>query len=115
MNRSTLLTLALLSACSLRAADHSGHGSSSTAKDSAESTAPGNYPLKTCVVSDEALGSMGKPFEIIHKEQGKPDRKVLLCCSMCEDDFLKDPAKHLAKLDAAEKAAAHHAGDAHKK
>jgi hypothetical protein len=41
---------------------------------------------------------------------------VLLCCSNCEEDFLKDPAKALAKLDAAEKAAAaNHSADGHKK
>jgi hypothetical protein len=114
MNRSTLLTLAVLSAFSLRAAEHSGHGASS--KESAADAVPANYALKTCVVSDEDLGSMGKPFEVIYKQEGKPDRKVLLCCSNCEEGFLKDPAKALAKLDAAEKAAAaHHSADGHKK
>lgn len=114
MNRSTFLALAVLSAFSLRAAEHSGHGAAN--KDSAAEAVPANYPLKTCVVSDEDLGSMGKPFEIIHKQAGKPDRKVLLCCSNCEEGFLKDPTKALAKLDAAEKAAAAHgSADGHKK
>ncbi len=114
MNRSTFLTLALLSAFSLRAAEHSGHGAAS--KESTSDAAPANYALKTCVVSDEDLGSMGKPFEVIYKQEGKPDRKVLLCCSHCEEDFLKDPAKAVAKLDAAEKtAAAHHGAQGHKK
>lgn len=64
------------------------------------------YPLTTCVVSDEALGSMGKPFEYVHKETGKPDRVVLFCCKSCTEDFKKAPAKHLAKVDAADVKAA---------
>lgn len=114
MNRFTFLALTALTAFSVRAAEHSGHGSAS--KEATPDAVPANYPLKTCVVSDEALGSMGKPFEINYKQEGKPDRKVLLCCSNCEEGFLKDPAKALAKLDAAEKAAAAHgAADGHKK
>lgn len=55
----------------------------------------------TCVVSGEKLGSMGKPVSYVHKEAGKPDRVITLCCTSCIDDFQKDPAKYLAKLDAA--------------
>jgi len=58
-----------------------------------------NYPLKTCVVSDEELGSMGEFVNYIHKEAGKPDRVVRFCCDGCIDDFKKDPAKYLKKLD----------------
>lgn len=58
------------------------------------------YPLTTCVVSGEALGSMGESFIHIHKDAGKPDREVRLCCKSCLKKFLKDPAKYLAKLDA---------------
>jgi hypothetical protein len=60
---------------------------------------PDNYPLKTCVVSDEALGSMGEFVNYVHKEPGKPDRIVRFCCDGCIDDFKKDPAKYLKKLD----------------
>ncbi len=109
MNRSALLALVVFSALSLRAADHADHGS--TAKDT-DSAVPANYPLTTCVVSDEELGSMGKPFEVIYKQQGKADRKILLCCSNCEDGFLKEPATFVALLDAAEKAAAAHDSEA---
>ena len=59
------------------------------------------YPLDVCIASGEKLGGMGKPPEYVYKVNGKPDRLVLFCCSGCEEDFLKDPAKHLAKLDAA--------------
>jgi hypothetical protein len=60
-----------------------------------------DYPLKTCVVSDETLGSMGEFVTYVHKEAGKPDRTIRLCCEGCIDDFRKEPAKFLAKLDAA--------------
>ncbi|MEW6304450.1 MAG: hypothetical protein AB1705_13315 [Verrucomicrobiota bacterium] len=56
------------------------------------------YPLKKCVVSDEALGSMGKPY--VHTHEG---REVQFCCKSCLKEFNKDPKKFIAKLDAAEK------------
>lgn len=62
------------------------------------------YPLDVCVASDEKLGSMGKSPEYIYRVDGKPDRLVVFCCAGCDEDFLKDPAKHLAKIDAAAKA-----------
>jgi hypothetical protein len=63
-------------------------------------TAPA-YPLTTCVVSGETLGEMGDPIDYIYKEEGKPDRLVKFCCKMCVSSFKKNPAKYLAKLDAA--------------
>lgn len=62
-----------------------------------------NYPLKTCVVSDEPLGSMGDSIVYMHREAGKPDREVRFCCEGCIEDFKADPAKFLKKLDAAAK------------
>jgi len=61
------------------------------------------YPLQVCVTSDEKLGSMGDNAEYIYREKGKPDRLVVFCCDGCEEDFTKEPAKYLAKLDAAAK------------
>ena len=60
-----------------------------------------SYPLDVCVSSDEKLGSMGKSPEYIYRVGGKPDRLVVFCCAGCDEDFLKDPVKHLAKIDAA--------------
>ncbi len=57
-----------------------------------------DYPLKTCVVSDEKLGEMGKPY--VFKHEG---REVQLCCESCKKDFKKDPAKYMKKLDEASK------------
>ena len=84
-----LLTLALALVASAFAADTK----SAPAKP---------YPLTTCVVSDDKLGEMGKPVEYTYKKAGQPDRIILLCCKDCIADFEKEPAKFLAKLDAAE-------------
>jgi hypothetical protein len=52
-----------------------------------------SYPLSTCVVSGEALGSMGQPI-VIHHEGAE----VRLCCKGCVKKFNADPAKYLEKL-----------------
>jgi YHS domain-containing protein len=59
-------------------------------------SAADGYPLKTCVVSGEPLDSMGGPVAITYE-----GRTVKFCCSGCEDDFRAEPAKFLAKIDAA--------------
>jgi hypothetical protein len=64
------------------------------------------YPLKTCLTSDEELGSMGDSAEYIYRVEGQPDQLVVFCCDGCNEDFLKDPAPFLAKLDAARNAKA---------
>ena len=56
-------------------------------------TAAKPYPLDVCIVSGEKLGSMGKPAVLIHEGQ-----EIKFCCSACEPDFKKEPAKYLAKL-----------------
>jgi hypothetical protein len=48
---------------------------------------------KTCPVSGEPLGSMGKPYKVTIQ-----DRTVFLCCPGCESDLKKNPEKYLARL-----------------
>ena len=60
-----------------------------------------DYPLNTCVVSGEDLGSMGDPIVYWHKVDGEPDREVRFCCERCQGRFESNPDKYLAKLDAA--------------
>lgn len=60
-----------------------------------------SYPLKTCVISGEELGSMGEPTDIV-----VANRLVRFCCEGCIGDFHRNPREHLAKIDAAVKAAA---------
>ncbi len=54
------------------------------------------YPLQTCPVSGEELGGMGAPVDFIYR-----NRLVRFCCDGCKPKFLADPAKFIAKLDAA--------------
>jgi hypothetical protein len=58
------------------------------------------YPIDKCIVSDEKLGGMGKPFVFTYEGQ-----EIKLCCKSCQKDFKKDPAKYLKKLKDAEAAA----------
>jgi hypothetical protein len=55
------------------------------------------YPLDKCIVSDEKLGEMGKPYVFTHDGQ-----EIKLCCKSCLKDFNKEPAKYLKKLEKAE-------------
>ena len=56
------------------------------------------YPLKTCIVSDEKLDSMGEPYVFTHEGQ-----EIKLCCKSCQKDFKKDPAKYLKKIEKSDK------------
>lgn len=58
------------------------------------------YPLKKCLVSDEDLGAMGKPYVFTHE-----GREIKMCCKSCLKDFNKEPAKYIKKLEEAEKSA----------
>ncbi len=69
--------------------------------------AKADYPLKTCAVSGEDLGSMGEPFDYIHQPADQPARLVRMCCDGCVKKFKKDPAKYLALIDAATEAGKH--------
>lgn len=66
-------------------------------KDPTETTtdqaASGEYPLTTCVVSGEELGSMGDPVVVEHN-----GTEVKLCCDQCLDKFNSDPAKYAKKV-----------------
>lgn len=56
------------------------------------------YPLETCIISGEQLGSeeMGDTIELVYN-----NRLVRFCCKMCRGDFQDDPDAYLAKLDKA--------------
>ncbi len=68
------------------------------AADEKKADKPKPYPLKTCITDDEKLGSMGDPYVFTHE-----GREIKLCCSGCLDDFKKNPAKYIKKLERAEK------------
>lgn len=102
---SVILCLAV-STAAVAADKHADHGSAPKAAPSATEAeiiakARANYPLKSCLVSDEPLGSMGDAVGYVHRAAGKPERVVFVCCEGCIDDFKADPAKFLKKVDAA--------------
>lgn len=100
-----ILSMAILAALLLAgcggAADNAGNtgnvgnaanaGNASNAGNSAPAAKP--YPLTKCIVTDEALGSMGEAISLVHEGQ-----EVKFCCKSCIAGFQKDPAKYLAKL-----------------
>jgi hypothetical protein len=51
------------------------------------------YPLQTCIVTDNALGSMGDPITRVYEGQ-----EIKFCCKPCVAEFEADPAAFLAKL-----------------
>lgn len=88
---------------------HEGHDHDAEAKSAAPATAEaaiettstdarigGIYPLATCIVSGDALDSMGGPITYLHE-----GRELRFCCSNCQEQFAADPATWLKKLDEA--------------
>lgn len=51
------------------------------------------YPLNTCIVSGNKLGSMGTPVTKVHQGQ-----EVKFCCEPCVDEFNNNPAKYMTQL-----------------
>lgn len=51
------------------------------------------YPLKMCVVSGNALGSMGKIVTKVYEGQ-----EMKFCCKPCVKKFDANPTRYLAKL-----------------
>ncbi|MBD3237160.1 MAG: hypothetical protein GF330_10675 [Candidatus Eisenbacteria bacterium] len=54
------------------------------------------YPIDTCIVSGQKLGSMGPPVNLLYR-----NRLVRLCCEGCRNAFEAEPAGFIAKLNAA--------------
>lgn len=79
-------------AASGSASSNAAHLAESTAKEGAK-TKVIPYPLDTCLVTDNKLGSMGDPVTI-----ERDGRELKFCCKPCVDKFEKDPAKYLGKL-----------------
>lgn len=65
-------------------------------KPAAPATAtPKAYPLKTCIVSENDLDSMGEQASFVYQGQ-----TIKVCCKPCIAKFEKNPAKYLKKLEA---------------
>lgn len=80
--------------------DHSAHqteaATSQPAEQNEEVRIGDPWPLDTCVVSGEKLGSMGDPVIKLHE-----GREVRFCCKGCVGMFEKDPDNYLGKADQA--------------
>ena len=83
--------LLILSGASLFLAACTSTGSSPSTATSVSGVKP--YPLKTCIVTDNDLGSMGDEQRFVYNGQ-----EIKICCGDCKDQFLKNPAKYVAKL-----------------
>lgn len=73
----TLVSMAVLASCA-------GTGAVAGVK---------SYPLDTCIVTDNKLGSMGTPVTKVYGDQ-----QVKFCCAPCVRKFERDPQRFLAKL-----------------
>ncbi len=92
----TLVALMLTIGCSR--ADSTPAAAAPATPATQQQTAQGEeYPLDVCIVSGQKLGSMGDP--IVITQEG---REVRFCCAGCVPKFKAEPAKYLAKLDAAD-------------
>ena len=89
----TTLLLSLTSLLALAAPLVLQAGEPKPAPTPAEAPQVKPYPLDTCIVSDEKLGSMGKPVVFAHEGQ-----EIKLCCKSCKPKFLTVPATYLKKL-----------------
>ena len=85
------LLIALVSLLCLQAAaaDHP-----SAPKPAEKTASPKPYPLKTCIVSDNDLDSMGEQASFEHE-----GRIIKVCCKPCIEKFRKNPGKYLKKLE----------------
>ena len=81
------------------ATPHDAHAGHTTAVKNDAATKAIPYPLETCLVSGEKLGSMGKPMTFVHE-----GREIKLCCKSCEPQFKNETAKYLKIFDDAVKA-----------
>lgn len=51
------------------------------------------YPLKTCIVTDTGLYSMGSPVSKVYGDQ-----QIKFCCRPCIAKYEENPARYNAKL-----------------
>ncbi len=87
----SIAALVILSGASQFLTACTSTGSTSPAATSVSGVKP--YPLRTCIVTDNDLGSMGDEQRFMYNGQ-----EIKICCGDCKDQFLKNPAKYLAKL-----------------
>jgi len=93
----TLVALvAVISLHVAMAADHGQHvGQPKAAQKGQKAKDDGvPYPLDTCPVTGEKLGSMGAP--VVYNYKG---REIKFCCKSCPAKFEANPSKYIAEID----------------
>jgi hypothetical protein len=88
-----VLTIALLAGAAIAMTSCASTGPSAPASTAATSSGTKSYPLKTCIVTDNDLGSMGDEQRLVYQGQ-----EIKFCCKPCEAKFLKSPDKYLQKI-----------------
>jgi YHS domain-containing protein len=85
-----IIPLAVIAIASVSCNKQEGNNAAASAVEAGSKP----YPLETCLVSGEKLGSMGEPVVINHEGQ-----EIKFCCDACVPKFEKDPAKYLSDLE----------------
>jgi hypothetical protein len=88
-----LFTVTLLSGMALFMVSCASTGNGPDSGSVAASGGTKSYPLKTCIVTDNDLGSMGDEQRTVYQGQ-----EIKFCCKPCEAKFLKNPEKYLQKI-----------------
>ena len=92
----SVFAIALVSCGGEKASDHDHGDHDHDHASSGAAPVDSDYPLTTCVVSGEDLGSMGTPVEVTHD-----GTTVKLCCKSCIKEFKESPETFVAKLESA--------------
>ena len=92
-----LLFAALVLAAGCTDAGPAGGGKADKVQTAMAQLSPGDRALaeqqRLCPVTDEPLGSMGRPVKLI--VDGRP---VFICCKGCEQELRSDAKKYMAKV-----------------
>lgn len=91
--KSAIVVAAALLLCSACGSDQK---TSQQAPGGAQTAGVKPYPVDWCIVTGEKLGSMGDP--VVKTYQGQ---EVKFCCKYCIEEFEKNQAAFLAKIDSA--------------
>ena len=89
----TILTISFLTGTALFMTACASTGGSTSNSASTRVGGTKSYPLKTCIVTENDLGSMGDEQSIVYQGQ-----EIKFCCKPCEAKFRSNPAKYLARL-----------------
>jgi YHS domain-containing protein len=88
-------TAATSTAPAVAQGDHSQHLSAASSESQAAAYLGDPYPLNTCPVTGEELGSMGGAVSYVYA-----GREIRFCCAPCIKSFERNPDSYLKQIDA---------------